>query len=164
MAMLVLGFIPCEKGDVSMSDTDDRTQAFLRWADNRQVTIGFVNQLDEPPVEVWRFKLEDVKLSADDVAGELLRFTQELEEEDAYFSLDVTRHYRVWGRDTAAFEVALMISSVVLSHIAGPVIESKIEKLRKRMGDESPTYPTIESRSGHKSCEISGSSELPREA
>ena len=40
-----------------MSQPDDWTRTFLRWADKRQVTIGFVNHLDEPPMEVWRFNL-----------------------------------------------------------------------------------------------------------
>jgi hypothetical protein len=120
-----------------MSEADDWTRTFLRWSDKRQVTIGFVNYPDEPPMEVWRFNLVDSELGADDVASELLRFTQDLEE-GADFSLDVKRRYRSWGGDAAAFEVIIMVSSVILSHVAGPIIERKIEQLRRRMGDESP--------------------------
>jgi hypothetical protein len=120
-----------------MSEADDWTRTFLHWADDSQVTIGFVNYLDEPPMEVWRFDLVDSELGADDVASELLRFTQDLEK-GADFSLDVKRRYQSWGGDAAAFEVIIMVSSVILSHVAGPIIERKIEQLRRRMGDESP--------------------------
>jgi hypothetical protein len=121
------------------SDTPEQSEdwpnSLLGWADNARVTIGFVEYVDKPPLEIWQFDLGYIQLDADDVAKEVLQFTQELEE-GVPFTLDVKRSYTSWGADGAAFEVALMVSAVVLNHLA-PLLQRKIEELRKRLSTTS---------------------------
>jgi hypothetical protein len=116
--------------------SEDWPSSLLGWADNARVTIGFVEYIDKPALEIWQFDLGYVQLDADDIARELLQFTHELEA-GIPFTLDVKRSYTSWGADGAAFQVTLMVSSVILSHLAGPLLERKIEELRKRLSTTS---------------------------
>jgi hypothetical protein len=128
-----------EGDNLTDSDTpkpsDDWTDDFLRWADDRWITIGFADYLDQPPREVWRFELGDVQLDAEDAAKELLRFTQQLEE-GVPFALHVKRSYQSWAADSAAFEITLMVSSVVLN-LLGPEIMQRVLGLLEKLGVKS---------------------------
>lgn len=119
--------------EVVVAETDDWTDGLLAWADDKQVTIKFVDYVDQPPREIWRFNLSAEEIDVDQATKELLRFTQELKP-GIEFTLDVKRSYISWGTDASAFEVVLAISSVLLSAV--PVIE-KMYQLRKRLGSES---------------------------
>ena len=124
-----------------MAETSDWTDDFLAWADNKQATISFVDYIDKPPKEIWRFNLSIEEIDVDQVTKELLRFAQELKP-GTEFTLDVKRSYLSWGADASAFEVVLAISSLVLSAV--PVIEKKMEQLRKRLGSETRSLEPLD--------------------
>lgn len=119
--------------EVVVAETDDWTDGFLAWADDKQVTIKFVDYVDQPPREIWRFNLSAEEIDVDQATKELLRFTQELKP-GIEFTLDVKRSYISWGQTPRHSKVVLAISSVLLSAV--PVIE-KMYQLRKRLGSES---------------------------
>lgn len=119
--------------EVVVAETDDWTDGLLAWADDKQVTIKFVDYVDQPPREIWRFNLSAEEIDVDQATKELLRFTQELKP-GIEFTLDVKRSYISWGQTPRHSKVVLAISSVLLSAV--PVIE-KMYQLRKRLGSES---------------------------
>jgi hypothetical protein len=83
--------------EVVVAETDDWTDGLLAWADDKQVTIKFVDYVDQPPREIWRFNLSAEEIDVDQATKELLRFTQELKP-GIEFTLDVMRSYISWGQ------------------------------------------------------------------
>jgi hypothetical protein len=128
-----------------------------------RISIGFVDYVDGPPREIWRFELGPTAVDADEVTKELLRLTQELEA-GVPFTLDVKRTYLSWGANASAYDVVLMISSVVLSSVAGPLIERKVREIQDRLGKSSdPSDPMTRDRAvSHAKYEVSMSYPVKR--
>jgi hypothetical protein len=110
--------------EVALTDNEEWTSTFLRWADDGSIAIGFVGYIGEPPIEIWRFDVPAESLSADEAAKQVLEFTQELQA-GIEFTLDVRHKYVSWGFDASAFEVILNISAGVLSSLAATVIQRR---------------------------------------
>jgi hypothetical protein len=97
-----------------VTNNEDWTTAFLRWADDGSVAIGFVEYIGEPPIEIWRFDVLAEESSVEEAAKAALELTQELQA-GIEFTLDVKRKYISWGADASAYEVLVMISASILS-------------------------------------------------
>jgi hypothetical protein len=115
-----------------VTNNEDWTSTFLRWADDGSVAIGFVGYIGEPPSEIWRFDVSAEESSAEEAAKAVLEFTQDLQT-GIEFTLDVKRKYISWGADASAFEVLAMISASIFSSLAATVIQEKINQLRGRL-------------------------------
>jgi hypothetical protein len=124
-----------------MTGNEEWTSTFLRWADDGSVTIGFVEYIDEPPTEIWRFDVPAESVSADEAAKQVLEFTQELQA-GIEFTLDVRHKYVSWGFDASAYEVIINFSAGVLSGLAATAIQEKIKQLHRRLtGADEPAEP-----------------------
>jgi hypothetical protein len=124
--------IPSAVKEIAVTNNEEWTSTFLRWADDGSVAIGFAEYIGEPPKEVWGFEVPADTLSAEEVAKRVLEFTQELQA-GIEFTLDVRRKYISWGADVSAFEVLLTISASILSSLASTAIQEKISYLRRQL-------------------------------
>lgn len=123
---------PSAVKEIAVTNNEEWTSTFLRWADDGSVAIGFAEYIGEPPKEIWRFKVSADTLSAEEVAKRVLEFTQELQA-GVEFTLDVRHKYISWGADASAFEVLLTISASILSSLASTAIQEKISQLKRQL-------------------------------